>query len=46
MKACLHVQNWCKGTDFVELVYNSELLRFKHKSLIWYMYGRWCTAVL
>jgi hypothetical protein len=28
IKACLHAKNRRKGTDFVELVYNSQLLQF------------------
>jgi hypothetical protein len=28
IKACLHAKNQCKGIDFVELVYNSQLLQF------------------
>jgi hypothetical protein len=31
IKACLHAKNQCKGTDFVELVYNSQLLQFMGK---------------
>jgi hypothetical protein len=31
IKACLHAKNRRKGTDFVELVYNSQLLQFMGK---------------
>jgi hypothetical protein len=31
IKACLHAKNQCKCTDFVELVYNSQLLQFMGK---------------
>jgi hypothetical protein len=31
IKACLHAKNRHKGTDFVELVYNSQLLQFMGK---------------
>jgi hypothetical protein len=31
IKACLHAKNQRKGTDFVELVYNSQLLQFMGK---------------
>jgi hypothetical protein len=31
IKASLHVKNWRKRTDFVELVYNSQLLQFMGK---------------
>jgi hypothetical protein len=31
IKACLYAKNRCKGTDFVELVYNSQLLQFMGK---------------
>jgi hypothetical protein len=31
IKACLHAKNQRKGTDFVELVYNSQLLQFMDK---------------
>jgi hypothetical protein len=31
IKACLHAKNWRKATDFVELVYNSQLLQFIRK---------------
>jgi hypothetical protein len=31
IKACLYAKNRRKGTDFVELVYNSQLLQFMGK---------------
>jgi hypothetical protein len=31
IKTCLHAKNERKGTDFVELVYNSQLLQFMDK---------------
>jgi hypothetical protein len=31
IKACLHAKNRHKDTDFVELVYNSQLLQFMGK---------------
>jgi hypothetical protein len=28
IKACLHAKNQCKGTNFAELIYNSQSLQF------------------